>query len=107
MLIAVYRVCIASIFVIVEALRFDADSKEMPLEIAIHLSWASVEVNMAVFSSKKPALRRVSYLLTKTLQVVYRYFGLSSVISSLDLQLPTASTRLADPVSPFSLLSLR
>ncbi|KAH7243862.1 hypothetical protein B0J15DRAFT_537782 [Fusarium solani] len=50
-------VCIASIFVLIEVLRADATSTEMPLDVAMSMVWAVVEVNLAIVSSSVPMLR--------------------------------------------------
>ena len=45
-----YSVCIASIVVLVESLKFDSATHEMPLEITSIMVWATVEVNLAIVS---------------------------------------------------------
>ena len=43
-------VCVASIVVMDESVRFDTSSVEMPFNIAGIMIWASVEVNLAIVS---------------------------------------------------------
>ncbi|KAH7109998.1 hypothetical protein B0J13DRAFT_578421 [Dactylonectria estremocensis] len=52
-------VCVASIVVLVESLKFDPSSPEMPSDIASIMIWATVEVNLAIVSSCLPILRPI------------------------------------------------
>ncbi|CAH0019933.1 unnamed protein product [Clonostachys rhizophaga] len=52
-------VCVTSIVVLVESLRFDPSSPEMPSDIASIMIWATVEVNLAIVSSCLPILRPI------------------------------------------------
>ncbi|CAM1502461.1 Fc.00g044450.m01.CDS01 [Cosmosporella sp. VM-42] len=52
-------VCIASIFVLVESLKFDPRTNEMPFDIAWIMVWATVEVNLAIVSACLPMLRPI------------------------------------------------
>lgn len=45
-------VCVASVVVLVESMKFDPYSEEMPLEIAPIIIWATVEINFAIVSGK-------------------------------------------------------
>lgn len=46
------RVCIASVVVLVESVRFDPLSIEMPLNITSIMIWATLEVNFAIISGE-------------------------------------------------------
>ncbi|KAF5655339.1 integral membrane protein [Fusarium heterosporum] len=50
---------IASIFQIVEAQRYTANSREFPFEFSLAMVWANVEVHLAVFTSCLALLRPV------------------------------------------------
>ncbi|RSL74772.1 hypothetical protein CEP53_000075 [Fusarium sp. AF-6] len=52
-------VCLASVFVLVESLKFDSRSKEITLEMGVHSSAAVAEVNLAVMSTSLPLLRPI------------------------------------------------
>ncbi|KAF4459630.1 integral membrane [Fusarium albosuccineum] len=52
-------VCMSSIFVLIESLRFDSHTKELSLEMGVHLAWAGAETNLAVISASLPLLRPV------------------------------------------------
>ncbi|EEU43685.1 uncharacterized protein NECHADRAFT_45204 [Fusarium vanettenii 77-13-4] len=52
-------VCLASVFVLVESLKFDSRSKEITLEMGVHSSAAVAEVNLAVISTSLPLLRPI------------------------------------------------
>jgi hypothetical protein len=43
---------IASVFVLIESIKYDPHETEITYHIAPNMFWAAVEVNMAVFSSK-------------------------------------------------------
>lgn len=45
-------VCVASIVVLVESIKFNPLSTEMPLEISAIMIWATVEVNFAIVSGR-------------------------------------------------------
>lgn len=47
-----YRVCIASVFVLIESINYDPNSKEMPHDVALNFVWGGVETNLAVFSGE-------------------------------------------------------
>lgn len=42
----------ASIFVVIESVTYDPDTDEMPLDMAMNMIWAVVEVNLAIVSGK-------------------------------------------------------
>lgn len=42
----------ASIFVLIESVTFDPNTKEMPYDMALNMIWAVVEVNLAVVSGE-------------------------------------------------------
>ncbi|KAH7268352.1 hypothetical protein B0J15DRAFT_578458 [Fusarium solani] len=52
-------VCLASVFVLVESLKFNSRSKEITLEMGVHSSAAVAEVNLAVMSTSLPLLRPI------------------------------------------------
>lgn len=52
-------VCMASIFVVIESVTYDPDTDEMPLDMAMNMIWAVVEVNLAIVSASLPLLRPV------------------------------------------------
>lgn len=52
--LTIHRTCIASVFVLIESINFDSDTKEMPLDSAMNEVWAAVEVNMAIVSGINP-----------------------------------------------------
>lgn len=43
-------VCVASVVVLVYSLQYDTSSREMPLNVAHIIIWATVEVNLAIVS---------------------------------------------------------
>ncbi|KAF7557742.1 hypothetical protein G7Z17_g458 [Cylindrodendrum hubeiense] len=47
-------VCIASIFVIIESIRYDVDTTEMPHDVALNFMWGSVELNIAIVAGNYP-----------------------------------------------------
>ena len=49
--LTIYRVCLASIFVLVESIGYRPAPKDIPHDYALNGSWGGVEVNMAVFAS--------------------------------------------------------
>ncbi|KAH7202977.1 hypothetical protein BKA60DRAFT_656978 [Fusarium oxysporum] len=58
-------VCVASIVVLAESLKFDPSSDEMPLDIAPIMIWATVEVNLAIVSACLPILRPIFSKITR------------------------------------------
>lgn len=45
-----FIVCLASIFVIVESIRYNVDTTQMPRDMALNDTWGVVEINIAVVS---------------------------------------------------------
>jgi hypothetical protein len=41
------------VFVLIESITYDPNSKEMPHDVALNFVWGAVEVNLAVFSGKR------------------------------------------------------
>jgi hypothetical protein len=58
-------VCIASIVVLDESLKYDASSPEMPWNVSPIIIWATAEVNLAVVSACLPMLRPIWLLVTR------------------------------------------
>lgn len=54
-----YSVCIASIVVLDESLKYDAKSPEIPWNISPIIIWATAEVNLAIVSACLPMLRPI------------------------------------------------
>ncbi|KAH7129571.1 hypothetical protein B0J13DRAFT_564270 [Dactylonectria estremocensis] len=52
-------VCLASIFVIIESVQYDVNTKEMSHDVALNFMWGSVELNIAIVSACFPLLRPV------------------------------------------------
>ncbi|KAK7226814.1 hypothetical protein V2G26_014817 [Clonostachys chloroleuca] len=52
-------VVIASVFVLIESIKYDPHETEITYHVAPNMLWAAVEVNMAIFSSCLPKLRPV------------------------------------------------
>ncbi|PKS05722.1 hypothetical protein jhhlp_007551 [Lomentospora prolificans] len=46
-----FAVCIASIFQILESRKYNPHSLEIPYDVSLLMTWGSVEVNLAVFTS--------------------------------------------------------
>ncbi|KAI8652623.1 hypothetical protein NCS57_01326900 [Fusarium keratoplasticum] len=46
-------VCIASVFILIQAIHYDPNTREFPREIALSMIWGGVEINVAVFSGKQ------------------------------------------------------
>ncbi|KAH8895197.1 hypothetical protein GQ53DRAFT_779365 [Thozetella sp. PMI_491] len=75
-------VCVASIVVLVLSRQFDASNPELPFNVAGIMIWASVEVNLAVFSACLPMLRPI-------FKIALQRLGLSSGRSSRDQYNPS------------------
>ncbi|RSL66582.1 hypothetical protein CEP54_003732 [Fusarium duplospermum] len=43
-------VCIASVFILIQAIHYNPRTKEFPKEIALSMIWGGVEINAALFS---------------------------------------------------------
>ncbi|KAH7233579.1 hypothetical protein BKA59DRAFT_408179 [Fusarium tricinctum] len=54
-----FVVCLASVFVIVTALQYDPQSKQMPRDVATNDMWGGVEINIAIVSGCFPLLRPI------------------------------------------------
>ncbi|KPM37680.1 hypothetical protein AK830_g8894 [Neonectria ditissima] len=54
-------VCIASIFAIVEALRYNPKSTQMPHDYGMYCIWGTVEINIAIVSGNQPHPRLLLY----------------------------------------------
>lgn len=54
-----FIVCLASVFVIVESIRYDVNTTQMPRDMALNDTWGVVEINMAVVSACFPLLRPI------------------------------------------------
>lgn len=54
LLLTLFRVGVASIFQIVEAQKYTANSREFPFEFSLAMVWANVETHLAVFTSTFP-----------------------------------------------------
>ncbi|KAH7347685.1 hypothetical protein B0T11DRAFT_143563 [Plectosphaerella cucumerina] len=54
-----FLVCIASAFQIVQSTRYDANSIELPHQLALSMIWGTVEVQLAVFASCLALLRPI------------------------------------------------
>lgn len=52
-------VCLASIFVIIESIRYDVNTTEMPHDVALNFMWGAVELNIAIVSACFPLLRPI------------------------------------------------
>ncbi|KAF4458675.1 integral membrane [Fusarium albosuccineum] len=52
-------VCVASVCAIVEAVRYDPKSKQMPHDYGMYCVWGSVEINIAIVSACFPLLRPI------------------------------------------------
>ncbi|CAI6015678.1 unnamed protein product [Clonostachys chloroleuca] len=49
-------VCVASIILLVESLKFNTHTNDMPYDIVMIIIWSTVEVNLAIVSSNNPSL---------------------------------------------------
>ncbi|KAM5357531.1 hypothetical protein ACJZ2D_016168 [Fusarium nematophilum] len=52
-------VCLASIFLLIQAFQLDPTTKEIGLDMGLHENWATVEVNLAVVAASLPMLRPI------------------------------------------------
>ncbi|KAH8680407.1 hypothetical protein BGZ61DRAFT_358646 [Ilyonectria robusta] len=52
-------VCLASIFVIIESVRYDVNTTEMSHDVALNFMWGAVELNIAIVSACFPLLRPI------------------------------------------------
>ncbi|KAH6989552.1 hypothetical protein BKA56DRAFT_576029 [Ilyonectria sp. MPI-CAGE-AT-0026] len=80
-------VCLASIGAIVEALRYDPKSTQMPHDYGMYCIWGSVELNIAIVSACFPLLRPIFSLILPA-----RF--LSSAASSQPISRPSHAIRL-------------
>lgn len=61
-MLTILRVGVASIFQIVEAQKYTANSREFPFEFSLAMVWANVETHLAVFTSTSFPLTSISLL---------------------------------------------
>ncbi|KAF5002450.1 hypothetical protein FDECE_10636 [Fusarium decemcellulare] len=54
-----FVVCLASTFVIVESIRYDSKTTQMPRDMAMNNIWGVVEINIAIVSGCFPLLRPI------------------------------------------------
>ncbi|RGP77199.1 integral membrane [Fusarium longipes] len=59
-----FIVCLASTFVVVESIRYDVNTTQMPRDMARNDMWGVVEINIAIVSGICP--RHISYMLMLT-----------------------------------------
>ncbi|KAM5342197.1 hypothetical protein ACJ41O_015228 [Fusarium nematophilum] len=82
-----FIVCLASIFALVEAIRYNPKSTQIPYDYALYCIWGSVEINIAVVSGKQPG----SSTFPPRLLLTYRFSF--SLLPSTPSDLPPHSTR--------------
>ncbi|KAI8654098.1 hypothetical protein NCS56_01366400 [Fusarium sp. Ph1] len=73
-------VCIASVFILIQAIHYDPNTREFPREIAPSMIWGGVEINVAVFSACLPMLRPIFQRLIP---------GISTAETSRPISLPS------------------
>ncbi|KAJ4312731.1 hypothetical protein N0V84_009793 [Fusarium piperis] len=54
-----FIVCLASMFVIIESIRYDTKTTQMPRDMALNNIWGCVEINIAIVSGCFPLLRPI------------------------------------------------
>ncbi|KAM5381811.1 hypothetical protein ACJZ2D_002801 [Fusarium nematophilum] len=54
-----FIVCLASTFVIIESIRYDSKTTQMPRDMAMNNIWGAVEINIAIVSGCFPLLRPI------------------------------------------------
>ncbi|KNB16491.1 hypothetical protein FOXG_21682 [Fusarium oxysporum f. sp. lycopersici 4287] len=66
-------VCIASIILLVESLKFNVHTKDMPHDIVMIIIWSTVEVNLAIVSSNSPSLLKYQHLAYWRFQLAFQF----------------------------------
>ncbi|EXL66852.1 hypothetical protein FOPG_16996 [Fusarium oxysporum f. sp. conglutinans race 2 54008] len=92
-------VCVASIVVLAESLKFDPSSDEMPLDIAPIMIWATVEANLAIVSEEVDESSSIHQLADSMQpgshesdgELINGRHGLQTVISSNPYDLPSSA----------------
>ncbi|EEU37111.1 uncharacterized protein NECHADRAFT_52316 [Fusarium vanettenii 77-13-4] len=78
--VGLFTVCIASVFILIQAIHYGPDTREFPKEIALSMIWGGVEINVAVFSACLPMLRPIFQMFIP---------GISTAETSRPISLPS------------------